>query len=239
MTALSTLHRVLSLSVPTEISQLSFDLSLFPVWCLIKCLMCYMNNVWYQTSGFRYLISDVLCQVLLSCQMSDFRFLISDVCCEMSDFRRLLSDVWFQVSDIRRLMSGVLFQKSVVRRLFSGVWYQTSHVSCLISDIWCQVSDVIRLMSAFWYQTSDVRRLIPDVWCQMSSVWTIFCVPIDDFGSKSATVTEKSRFDDGEHSFHTAFYSFDFFLVKSLHYFLAENVGGTGLKATGNYKWNW
>ena len=73
----------------------------------------------------------------------------------------------------------------------------------------------------------------------MSSVWTIFCVPIDDFGSKSATVAEKSIFDDGEHSFHTAFYSFDFFLVKSLHYFLAENVGGPGLKATGNYKWNW
>ena len=72
-----------------------------------------------------------------------------------------------------------------------------------------------------------------------SSVWTIFCVPIDDFGRKSATVAEKSRFGDGEQSFHTAFYSFDFFLVKSLHYFLAENVGGTGLKATGNYKWNW
>ena len=56
----------------------------------------------------------------------------------------------------------------------------------------------------------------------MSSVSTIFCVPIDDFGRKSATVAEKSRFDDGEQSFHTAFYSFDFFLVKSLQYFLAE-----------------
>ena len=73
----------------------------------------------------------------------------------------------------------------------------------------------------------------------MSSVSTIFCVPIDDFGRNSATVAEKSRFDDGEQSFHTEFYSFDFFWVKSIHYFLAENVGGTGLKATGNYKWNW
>ena len=174
MTALSTLHKVLSLSVLTEISQLSFDLSLFPVWCLIKCLMCYMNNVWYQTSDFRYLISVVWCQVLLSCQMSDFRFLISDVCCEMSDFRRLLSDVWFQMSDIRRLMSGVLFQTSVVRRLFSGVWYQTSDVSCLISDIWCQVSDIRRLFSGVWYQMSDVRCLISDVWCQRSDIRRLF-----------------------------------------------------------------
>ena len=104
--ALSTLHRVLSLSVLTEISQLSFDLSLFPVW-------------W----------SDV------SCQSSDFSCLISNVCCETSDFRLLLSDVWRQTSDVRCLISGIWFQMSDIRCLILDVWCQVSDVRRLLSDV--------------------------------------------------------------------------------------------------------
>ena len=107
---------------------------------------CLISDVCCLTSDFIFVLSDVW-QVILYvwCQISYFRYLISDVWCQvsdnqMSDDRCLISDVWWQVSDIRRLLSDFWFQFSVIRRL-------TSDFRCLMSDVSFQMSDVRRLIS--------------------------------------------------------------------------------------------